>query len=227
MASPNSVLELFSNLREGPNELAAISGATGTDEARLLSRAEELCANALATLEGSTLLVPEGGRVYIASYLLRRGVSMQELSLALDWKEFEALASRAFECLGYRTWKNFRLRRPRREIDVIGVNSGFAIALDCKHWQRVSPSVLRPLALKQLERARALASSGLISGINEVLPALLVLWPQHQISVEGVPVVHVDGLMDFILGARGNKERFVTVKQVADADHHGSRQSHL
>lgn len=99
-----------------------------------------------------------------------------------------------------------------REIDVVGVYSGFAIAFDCKHWQRASLSSLSLAATKQIQRVQQLVSSAAMPEIEAALPALVVLGPLQRASVGGVPLVHADGLVDFIMGARGHSSEFATMR---------------
>jgi hypothetical protein len=139
----------------------------------------------------------------MAVYLKGRGASSRELSCALSWREFEAFTGAALEACEFEVRKNFHLKSPRRELDVIGIKNGFGIAFDCKHWRRDSPGRLAEAALKQRERAELLLKSEGIPQLREVLPALVILSRVDFTSTSEVPVVPVDGLQEFILGARG------------------------
>jgi hypothetical protein len=163
-------------------------------------------------LDGRRLTVKPGGRVLVGEYLLQRGVSVEELSRILDWREFEDFVSKSLEAQGFVTKRNYRMKKPTREIDVVGIYSGFAIAFDCKHWQRASLSSLSLAATRQVQRAQQLVSSGAMREIDVALPALVVLGPLQRASVGGVPLVHANGLVDFIMGARGHSSEFVTVR---------------
>jgi hypothetical protein len=189
-----------------------LDDSTSLGEETINGFAEELSGLELVELDGRNLTVRPGGRVLVGRYLLQRGVSVEELSRILDWREFEDLVSQSLEAQGFATWRNFRMKKPTREIDAVGVFSGFAIAFDCKHWQRASLSALSLAATKQVQRAQQLVSSGALPEIEEALPALVVLGPLQRAKVGGVPLVHADGLVDFILGARGHSSDFITVK---------------
>jgi hypothetical protein len=205
-------VDFLAHLRVGLNDLPDLDDSTSLGEATINGFAEELYGLNLVELDGRKLTLKPGGRVLIGRYLLQRGVSMEELSRILDWREFEDLVSKSLEAQGFATRRNYRMRRPTREIDVIGVYSGFAIAFDCKHWQRASLSSLSLAATKQVQRAQQLVSSAAMPEIEVALPALVVLGPLQQASVGGVPLVHADGLFDFIMGARGHSSEFVTVR---------------
>ena len=51
------------------------------------------------------------------------------------------------------TIRNFIMKNPRREIDVIGIKMGVAMLIDCKHWKRTPVSALTD-AFKQKERTK-------------------------------------------------------------------------
>jgi hypothetical protein len=212
LAAPRPFVDLLAHLKIVLNRLPDLSDSTSLGEETIAGFAEELAGLNLVDFDGKRLTVKPGGRVLVGQYLLQRGVSVEELSRILDWREFEDLVSKSLEAQGFATRRNYRMRKPTREIDVVGVYSGFAIAFDCKHWQRASVSSLSLAAAKQIQRAQQLVSSGAIPEIEAVLPALVVLGPLQRASVDGVPLVHADGLVDFIMGARGHSSEFVTVK---------------
>ncbi len=204
-------MDFLSHLKIGRNEVSDICESSIMGEETVMSLARELHAANLIGLDDGALTIGAGGRVRIGCYFLGKGASLEELGRVLDWREFEDLVSKSLEAQRFTTWKNFRMRKPTREIDVVGLYSGFAIAFDCKHWQRVSSYSLSLAADKQVQRVRQLVASEAIPGIEEALPALVVLGPLHRASVHGVPVVHSDGLMDFIAGARGSTRDFVSI----------------
>jgi hypothetical protein len=155
VAAPRQFVGFLESLRVGQNDLQDLNDSTSLGEETINGFAEELSGLGLAVLDGRRLTLKPGGRVLVGQYLLQRGVSVEELSRILDWREFEDLVSKSLEAQGFKTWRNYRMRRPTREIDVIGVYSGFAIAFDCKHWQRASLSSWLPTTmLTQLSSPR-------------------------------------------------------------------------
>jgi hypothetical protein len=197
------MLDLLRYMKEGRNEVGEISKSMLVGPEALYGITEELSSIGLVGFETGSLTLPPGGKVRLAIYLRGKGASMHELGGALSWREFEVFAGSALEACGYDVRMNYRLKAPRREIDVVGILSGFGIAIDCKHWRRDVPSRLRPAAMMQKERVQLLLESRRIPGLKEILPALLVLSRTGLLSVEGVPIVPADGLLDFLTGARG------------------------
>ena len=80
---------------------------------------------------------------------------MEYLSASLDWREFEALSESVFESFGFATFRNFRLLRPRAEIDILATKDELAFVIDCKHWKRtVGPAMMHRISERQINRAQ-------------------------------------------------------------------------
>jgi hypothetical protein len=129
------------------------------------------------------------------------GCDPEQVSSSLSWKDFEGLASHALASLGYRTRTNVRFPKPRMEIDVVGVDGGFAVALDCKHWRRNNPSALSAHCARQAARVRELVRREL--GISQAVPAVLTLHSERVVSAGGVPIVPVSRLGSFLADVKG------------------------
>ena len=75
-------------------------------------------------------------------HYLEKGCPIDEISVALDWRNFEGLTAEILSEKNFAVIKNMMLTKPRMEIDVVGIRLGIAILIDCKHWKRNSPSAL-------------------------------------------------------------------------------------
>lgn len=139
-------------------------------------------------------------RLYAAMLALQGGCDMERVSAHLSWRDFEKLASEALASFGYRTQTNVQLTRPRMEIDVVGVSSGFAIAVDCKHWKRSSMSSIAGFAEKQAARARRLIKHGMAS---QAVPVIMTLHAESVRFAGGVPVVPVHKFRSFVMDVKG------------------------
>jgi Holliday junction resolvase-like predicted endonuclease len=125
-------------------------------------------------------------------------LDLEAFSESLDWRQFEGLAERAFESFGYHTAKNFRIKKPRMEIDLLASSEKVAFAVDCKHWKRtVGHSGMLALAEKQVKRCRALVR---MSQVKRVIPVILT-WHDESVTIleNGVAIVPVHKISDFIL----------------------------
>ena len=138
-------------------------------------------------------------RLYAAMLAVQLGCDIERASGYLSWKDFEKMASKVLSSLGYRTQINVRLTKPRMEIDVVGISSGFAIAIDCKHWKRSQS--FAAFAQKQAARAKRLIEHD--SNISQVVPAIMTLHPGQVRFVGGVPVVPVHKFKSFVMEVNG------------------------
>src|SRR5487761_747642 len=127
----------------------------------------------------------------------------------LDWKQFEALTRRAFESFGFNVECNYRLKKPRIEVDVLALRNGRGFAVDCKHWKRTAGGSMLGVAEKQIERAKRLIRR---KELKEVVP-LIVTWHEETVRVleNGVPVVPIQKLADFILNFEPSAERMLVI----------------
>ncbi len=137
-------------------------------------------------------------------------LDLESLSLELDWKQFEALARYAFENLGYGVESNYRLKRPRIEIDLLALKCSKGFAVDCKHWRKtVGGSAMRAIAEKQIARTRyALREEKL----EQLVPMLVTLRDENLLILDkGVPVVPISKLSDFALNWEAHGEGILKI----------------
>ncbi|MGI0090463.1 MAG: restriction endonuclease [Nitrososphaerales archaeon] len=136
----------------------------------------------------------------------------ESLSGKLTWKEFETFSALAFSSLGFKTKVNFRLRRPRAEIDLVASKNRFAFAVDCKHWKRtVGHATMINISDRQINRAKRLVEAG--SSFARVMPVILT-WHDESLHIleNGVPIVPIHKVSDFILNWEESADRITIVK---------------
>ncbi|MDG6929166.1 MAG: hypothetical protein JRN39_04965 [Nitrososphaerota archaeon] len=206
----HDLLSFLGGCSAGRNGIDEICRRTGMGRTVVGELVEELSASGLVSAGEGHFVMGQGGKVGLARLLVNGGASLSEVCRRLDWRDFEELARFALEECGYLCRSNVRLRRPTRQIDVVGWQGDFAVAFDCKHWNCASPSRLREAALKQRSRCVQMMEQHAQPG-REVLPALLLLHPAPSESAEGIPLVHSDGVFDFLRQIRGQKHRFAAV----------------
>jgi hypothetical protein len=160
-----------------------------------------LACNNIGAIRKNAIRFSGSDRLYTAMLALQNGCDIERVSGCLSWRDFEKLASEALASFGYRTRTNVQLRRPRMEIDVVGVSSGFAIAVDCKHWKRSSMSSIAGFAEKQAARTRHLIERD--STISQAVPVILTLHAESAGFAGGVPVVPVHKFRSFVMDVKG------------------------
>jgi hypothetical protein len=157
--------------------------------------------NGIGTASGSKILFSKEDRLKIAILALRMGCHIEQISMQLNWKDFEALTSKILGLSGYKTAIHVFFSKPRMEIDVVGINSKFAIAVDCKHWKHGSLSILSLYAKKQVERTKILLEK---RSIYSAIPIILTLHHNKVRFIEGIPVVPITEFKSFLNGLEDN-----------------------
>lgn len=149
-------------------------------------------------------------RLKLAVRAVELGADVERVSSALEWQEFENMAAVALERNGYAVQRNLRFKHAGRkwEVDVVGCKKPVVISIDCKHWRHgMFPSVLKKIAEEQRERTKALADSLPNPAVKIkfaswemviLIPAVLSLTVGRSKLCDGVPVVPVLQLQDFV-----------------------------
>lgn len=149
-------------------------------------------------------------RLKLAVRAVELGADVERVSSALEWQEFENMAAVALERNGYDVQRNLRFKHAGRkwEVDVVGCKKPVVMSIDCKHWRHgMSQSVLKKIAEEQRERTKALADSLPNPAVKikfayweivTLIPAVLSLTVGRSKLCDGVPVVPVLQLQDFV-----------------------------
>ena len=72
----------------------------------------------------------DGDKLKVAIELIKNGGPLDEISILLDWKDFEGLVAEILFSKNFAIIKNLILTKPRMEIDVIGIRLGVAMLID-------------------------------------------------------------------------------------------------
>lgn len=137
-------------------------------------------------------------RIDIIQELLSRGESPEKIAEAIDWRDFEYLVGRYFIENGFKVDYNYRIRRPRREIDVLARRGGVLVGVDCKNWDKtLTKSMIRNVVEKQVERLSYLCSRREFRGY-EIYPLIVVMRRGRNIFYNGVGIIPIIGLREFI-----------------------------
>jgi Holliday junction resolvase-like predicted endonuclease len=162
-------------------------------------------------LKADIVEVNSDARLMLAIKAASLGADIENISAFLRWQEFENMAGIALERNGYVVIKNVRFKHAGRrwEIDVVGCRKPLVLCVDCKHWQHgVNPSALKRIVDAQVERVQALvdilpSASSKVECVKwskaKFVPVILSLIPSSSKFHEGVPVVPVLQLQDFLI----------------------------
>lgn len=150
----------------------------------------------------------DGDKLKVAIQLIENGGPLDEISILLDWKDFEGLVAEMLFSKNFAIIKNLILTKPRMEIDVIGIRLGVAMLIDCKHWKRYSSSALSAAVKKQIERTKhyILKTPGAMA-----VPVIVTLYQDKIDFIDRVPIVPIFQFSSFIDEFYGNLDQMNTL----------------
>ena len=141
---------------------------------------------------------------------IKSGVPIEEASRDVDWKDFEGLVAEVLESKNFEVVRNFRMKKPTMEIDVVGIRLDTAVLIDCKHWKRMSNSALEEIVQKQIERVKHYVS---ITDEIMAAPVIVTLYQEGVKLINKVPIVPIMHFSSFIDEFYGNLENIRIVKK--------------
>ena len=141
---------------------------------------------------------------------IKSGAPIEEASRDVDWKDFEGLVAEILESKNFEVIRNFRMRKPTMEIDVVGIHLGVAVLIDCKHWKRMTNSALEKIVLRQIDRVKHY-----VVNTDEVVaaPVIVTLYQEETKFVSKVPIVPIIQFSSFIDEFYGNLEEIRTIEK--------------
>jgi len=150
----------------------------------------------------------DGDKLKVAIQLIKNGGPLDEISILLDWKDFEGLVAEMLFSKNFAIIKNLILTKPRMEIDVIGIRLGVAMLIDCKHWKRYSSSALSAAVKKQIERTKhyILKTPGAMA-----VPVIVTLYQDKIDFIDRVPIVPIFQFSSFVDEFYGNLDQMNTL----------------
>jgi len=141
---------------------------------------------------------------------IKSGAPIEEASRDVDWKDFEGLVAEILESKNFEVIRNFRMRKPTMEIDVVGIHLGVAVIIDCKHWKRMTNSALEKIVLRQIDRVKHY-----VVNTDEVVaaPVIVTLYQEETKFISKVPIVPIIQFSSFIDEFYGNLEEIRTIEK--------------
>ena len=165
--------------------------------------------NGIGNLKDDFYYFEDGDKLKIATILLQNGFPLDEISVALDWRDFEGLTAEILSSKNFAVIKNFMLTKPRMEIDVVGIRLGIAILIDCKHWKRYNSSSLTTAVHKQIERTKQYVAK---TEGSMAVPVIVTLYQDKIDFIDKVPIVPIFQFSSFIDEFYGNIDEMKTIE---------------
>jgi len=186
-------------------DFSAVTKITTADSKMIL---DELIKNDIGTKEDDSYYFDDGDKLKTAVSLLEKGFPIDDLSIALDWRDFEGLTAEILTEKNFAVMKNMMLTKPRMEIAVVGIRLGISILIDCKHWKRYSLSALTTAVKTQIERTTQYVAK--TSGAMAV-PVIVTLYQDKINFIDNVPIVPIFQFASFVDEFYGNIDQMKTI----------------
>jgi len=165
--------------------------------------------NGIGILKNNFYYFEDGDKLKIAIILIQNGLPIDEISIVLDWRDFEGLTAKILSSKNFAVIKNLMLTKPRMEIDVVGIRLGIAILIDCKHWKRYSRSSLTSAVQKQIERTKQYVAK--TSG-SMAVPVIVTLYQDKINFIDKVPIVPIFQFSSFLDEFYGNIDQIKIIE---------------
>ncbi|QUC63880.1 hypothetical protein NsoK4_05275 [Nitrosopumilus sp. K4] len=208
-------MRFFPNMIEGlrgiipggisAKDFAVITKTSESDSEKVL---DEFVKRGIGAKGESLYYFETSDKLKAAIELIQNGFPLDEISVILDWKDFEGLVAEILSSKDFAVIKNLILTKPRMEIDVIGIRLGVAMLIDCKHWKRYSASALTEAVKKQIERTKKYVSK---TQNALAVPVIVTLYQDKIDFIENVPIVPVFQFSSFIDEFYGNLDNLKTI----------------
>ncbi|MBO0888828.1 hypothetical protein J2P12_06985, partial [Candidatus Bathyarchaeota archaeon] len=151
------------------------------------------------------ILLSASTRLRLALHAAQLGM-IQESSRALTWQEFEVFSEECLSNNGFETRKGLVINDSGRhwQIDIAAERGQILLTLDCKHWESANYSSKFKTAIQHQKQslhplARYLEKKGeLTNRPIYALPVILTLFEPRESNIDGVVLVSVGQLPDFL-----------------------------
>jgi len=204
-----SFIKGINGIIPGEISIKDFSMVTETDQSSAKKILEELIKNNIGKKDDDVFNFSPGDRLKTALYALKEGASIDEVSEHIGWRDFEGLVAEILASKDFATIRNMILKKPRMEIDVVGIKMGIAMLIDCKHWKKNSSSALQNVVLKQVERTKhyVAKTQGSIA-----VPIIVTLYQDRIDFINKVPIVPIFQFASFVDEFYGNLDDMKQVK---------------
>ena len=203
------MLNTLSGIIPGGISVQDFSVITKTDVKESKKILETFFKKGIGSRQEGKYYFEDGDKLKTAIMLIKSGLPLDEVVIALNWKDFEGLTAEILKAKNFAIIKNLILTKPRMEIDVIGIRLGIAMLIDCKHWKRYSTSALSEAVKNQIERTKHYISKtpGAIA-----VPVIVTLYQDKINFIDRVPIVPIFQFSSFVDEFYGNLQEMKTME---------------
>ena len=204
-----NLLNTLPGIIPGGISVQDFSVITKTDVRESNNILENFLKNGIGSKQEDQYYFDDSDKLKTVLMFIKNGFPLDEIAIALNWRDFEGLTAEILEEKNFAIIKNLMLTKPRMEIDVVGIRLGVAMLIDCKHWKRYSASALSEAVKKQIERTKHYISKtpGAIA-----VPVIVTLYQDKIDFIDRVPIVPIFQFASFVDEFYGNLEEMNTIE---------------
>ena len=202
--NPNSILSLLNEFNSDANKIR-IKNSLLT-----LSFLDFLSTRGVA-IRDKQIDASSYNKIIIALAAVECGADILTICKLIDWRDFELFASEVMKFHNYVVYKNYRIKNPTRQIDVIGIRLQNALVVDCKHWKRNSYSEMVGAVDKQKERGTLFMKKNKSFGIEYAYPIIITFFANEFQYVNQVPIVPISSFNSFLIDFDNYKQNFFRI----------------
>jgi DNA-binding transcriptional MerR regulator len=204
-----NMLKSLGGIIPGGISIQDFSAITKTNDEESQKILETFLKSGIGSKQEEKYYFEDADKLKTAILFIENGVPLDEIAIALNWRDFEGLTAEILGAKNFAIIKNLILTKPRMEIDVIGIRLGVAMLIDCKHWKRYSTSALSEAVKKQVERTKHYISKtpGAIA-----VPVIVTLYQDKIDFIDRVPIVPIFQFSSFVDEFYGNLEDMKTIE---------------
>ncbi|MCS7116340.1 MAG: restriction endonuclease [Nitrososphaerota archaeon] len=199
--NPRTLLRIIPEISYGEYSIKEVAKRTRLGSALVEEVLKMLSMHGIGTLTDDRVKFERKDRISAVILAINLGLSIEEASQSLSWRDFEEFVHFFSSQNGYFVDKRVRWKKHGMEIDVLAVKDGIGLLIDCKHWKRtITQSAMRRIVHLQIERARRFMRSRLSSKLNVkfALPVIVTLYSNNINFIDKVPIVPIAKFQNFL-----------------------------
>ncbi len=202
--NPNSLIKLLKEFNSCTDKIRINNSFSTLDFLDFLSTRG-------VTIKDKQIRSSSYNKIIIALAAVECGADILTVCKLIDWRDFELFASEIMKFHSYVVYKNYRIKNPTRQIDVVGIRLQNALVVDCKHWKRNSYTEMVGAVNKQKERGSMFMEKNGSFGIEYSYPIIITFLPYEFRYVNQVPIVSINSFNSFLIDFDNYKQNFFRI----------------
>jgi Nuclease-related domain len=202
--NPNSLIKLLKEFNSNIDKIRIKNSFSSLDFLEFLSTRG-------VAIKDKEINASSYNKIIIALAAVECGADILTVCKLIDWRDFELFASEIMKFHNYVVYKNYRIKTPTRQIDVVGIRLQNALVVDCKHWKRNSYSEMAGVVDKQKERGCLFMEKNKSFRIEYSYPIIITFLPNEFRYIDQVPIVPISSFNSFLIDFDNYKQNFFRI----------------